>query len=382
MESPADSDVKEYKHFREVLKDSLFTLSQIKEALLAIYPEEVEKNPSMFKIIDLLDTTRTVRSTAITYLTKDPKGNEVLASGLVVTPVGRRIKGVLHFFPAAKVNKAIVGTKLMLSFEGILGFFGYTVIIPDLLGYGVSEDKEYPFLFPENTGQVAYDMHLAAGEYFHSLGQSFSREVIIAGYSMGGMGVVALHKHIETKGKEGFVVKHSYPGGGIYDLHKTLHFYRNEKSCNHPFMPYMFVALDYWYDLDLDYSQIFKEPLLSNMKDWLSRKYPVQEVAKFLGSDITKYMHDDFFTSEGNESLNNALASIKGNSVFAGWNPHHPMTIIHSLNDQVAPFPIAQEMYRAFYKKGSPVTLLTSKEDHFGYGIEYFGSLLIYLTVK
>lgn len=382
METPADSEVKEYEHFREVLKDSVFTLSQLKDVLMAIYPEEVVNNPNMFKIIDLLDTTRTIKNTAISYVTKDPKGNDIIASGLVVTPVGRPSKGVLHFFPAAKINKSTVGTKLMLTFEGILGFFGYTVIIPDLIGYGISEDKEYPFLFPENTGQVAYDLHLAAAEYFHSLGQPFSREVTIGGYSMGGMGVVALHKHIETKGKDGFVVKHSYPGGGIYDLNETIRYYRDAKSHHHPFMPYVFIALDYWYNLDLNYSQIFKDPLLPNMDDWLSRTYSVQDVEKFLGEDITWYMHPDFFTEEGNESLRKAYAYIKDHSVFAGWHPRSPMTIIHSTKDEVAPFSIARKMYDSFYKKGGFVTLLTSEEDHFAYGIQYFASLVIYLTIK
>ncbi|MFA7201093.1 MAG: hypothetical protein WC098_06745, partial [Bacteroidales bacterium] len=47
METPADSEAKEYEHFREVLKDSVFTLSQLKEVLMAIYPEEVVNNPNM-----------------------------------------------------------------------------------------------------------------------------------------------------------------------------------------------------------------------------------------------------------------------------------------------------------------------------------------------
>ncbi len=89
-------------------------------------------------------------------------------------------------------------------------------------------------------------MHLAAAEYFRSENIPFSNKVTIGGYSMGGMGVVSLHRHIEQYDTAGLIVESSYPGGGVYDLG---------------------MAIDYWYGLDLDYTQVFVDPLLSNMDD-------------------------------------------------------------------------------------------------------------------
>ncbi|MFY9115725.1 MAG: hypothetical protein WBK97_02180 [Bacteroidales bacterium] len=381
MESPADSEIKEFVHFREVLKDSLFTLSQLKGSLLSIYPH-MESNTELFNMINILDTTRAVRSTAISYMTKDPKGNDIIASGLIIRPVNQKSKGVLHFFPSAKVDKFTVGSEMMLTFEGVIAFFGYTVVIPDLIGYGISDDTEYPFLFADNTGQVAYDLHLAAAEYFQSIGLPFSRKLTIGGYSMGGMGVVALHKHIETKAKDGFRVLHSYPGGGVYDLGKALDYYKEQKYCEFLFLPYMYISVDHWYDLKLDFNKVFIDPLLTHKEDWLSRNYKGEDLWKMLKADMTWYMHPDFFSSEGNEYVNKADSCIRLHSVLEGWHPRARMTIIHSVKDVVAPFFIAENMYQNFRKKGSPVTLITSEKPHFSYGIEYYASLLFYLGIK
>jgi hypothetical protein len=134
METPEDTNIPEPKYFKEVLRDSTFTLVQLKDALLSVYPIDIGSNENLFKFIDLLDSTRTVHSTAISYMTKDPRGNDILASGLIVEPVGQRSKGVVHFFPSAKIDKSTIGSEIMLTFEGVLGFFGYTIIIPDLVG--------------------------------------------------------------------------------------------------------------------------------------------------------------------------------------------------------------------------------------------------------
>ena len=103
---------------------------------------------------------------------------------------------------------------------------------------------------------------------------------------------------------------------------------------------------------------------------------------EFLAPEMDTYMHPDFFTPEGNVHLNKVDSCLRLHSVLDGWAPKAPMTIVHSVNDAVAPFTIAEEMYNNFRKKSNRVTLMTSTEDHFSYGIEYFASLLIYLTIK
>ncbi|NLH24687.1 MAG: hypothetical protein GX474_09280, partial [Bacteroidales bacterium] len=177
-----DMPVREPVHFREVIGQGTFAFNDLLSSLVSIYPNfNIKYGEQLKQLLRLLDTTGKVNSTAISYMTKDPNGNEIMASGIILRPLDRKSMGVLHFFPSAKIDKATTGSELMITFEGILSFFGYTVIVPDLIGYGVSSDREYPILFADNTGQVAYDMHLAAAEYFQSIGLPFPRKVTIGG---------------------------------------------------------------------------------------------------------------------------------------------------------------------------------------------------------
>jgi pimeloyl-ACP methyl ester carboxylesterase len=298
---PMDTPVNETGHFREVLGEGIFSFNDLKSSLLSVYPTlDITSLDNITRLVDFLDTTAKVQSTAISYITKAPHGSEILASGLIMQPAGRKSKGVLHFFPSAKIDKGKAGSELLLTFEGLLSFFGYTVIVPDLVGYGVSSYAEYPFLFSDNTGLVAYDMHLATADYFRSEGIPFSNKVTIGGYSMGGLGVVSMHRHIEKYDTAGLIVESSYPGGGVYDLGMAMDILAETGYCTFPFVPYMYVAMDYWYGLDIDYTEVFIDPLLSNMDDWLSRKYLAHEMREFIGPYLTTYMHPDFFTDEKN----------------------------------------------------------------------------------
>jgi len=383
-EKHMDMPFREPEHFVEVLKENTFTFSDIIASLMSVYPvENLQEYDNILRILGLLDTSGTVRSTAISYKTTDPRGNEILASGLIMRPVERESRGLLFFFPSAKIDKATAGTELMLTFEGVLSYFGYTVIIPDLIGYGVSSSTEYPFLFTENTGQVAYDMHLACAEYFREAGLSFPRKVTIGGYSMGGMGVVALHRHIEKYDKTGIIVEKSYPGGGVYDLGMGMDILSRTRHCTFPFVPYMYVSMDYWYDLGIDYTEVFIDPLLSNMDDWLlCRKYLAHELRQMILPDMTTYMHPDFFTEEKNESIRKVNSCLRFHTVIGEWVPKAPMTIIHTINDDMAPFEIADLMYKTFLKGGGNVSMIKGTADHFSYGLEYYLSMITFLVLN
>ncbi|MFA5301820.1 MAG: alpha/beta hydrolase [Bacteroidales bacterium] len=380
---PMDTPVNETGHFREVLGEGIFSFNDLKSSLLSVYPTlDITSLDNITRLVDFLDTTAKVQSTAISYITKDPHGSDILASGLIMQPEGRKSKGVLHFFPSAKIDKGKAGSELLLTFEGLLSFFGYTVIVPDLVGYGVSSYAEYPFLFSDNTGLVAYDMHLATADYFRSEGIPFSNKVTIGGYSMGGLGVVSLHRHIEKYDTAGLIVESSYPGGGVYDLGMAMDILAETGYCTFPFVPYMYVAMDYWYGLDLDYTEVFIDPLLSNMDDWLSRKYLAHEMREFIGPYLTTYMHPEFFTDEKNASLNKVDSCLRLHSVIEGWVPRAPMTIIHTEDDTMAPFQTAERLYETFKRKGGCVTLIRGDGDHFNYGFEYYITMLLYLLLK
>ncbi len=375
-----DFPVTDNGRFVEVLKENTFGFSYMIESIKSIYPSLDESQFS--KVIRLLDTSASVTSTAISYLTRDPRGNEILASGLIMRPADGKSKGLLLFLPSAKVDKSNVGSETLMTFEGVLSFFGYTVIIPDLLGYGVSKQVEYPFLFSENTARVAYDMHISAAEYFGTKGIPFPREVTLGGYSMAGMGVVSLHRYIEQNDPGNIIIRESITGGGIYDLGLAVDIFSKIKYCASPTVPLIFKSMDYWYNLNIDYNEVFIDPLLSNMGEWLDGTHSRDEMMTFIPHDMTTYMHPDFFTKEKNASLRKIDSCLRLHSAAKGWAPQSPLTLIHSRDDDMAPPAIAQYTYENLLKAGGNISLIWGSGDHLTHGVEYYLAMMAYLLAR
>ncbi len=103
---------------------------------------------------------------------------------------------------------------------------------------------------------------------------------------------------------------------------------------------------------------------------------------EFIGPDLPTYMHPNFLPLEKNESLNKVDSCLRLHSVIQGWVPRAPMTIIHTEDDTMAPFQIAEFMYNTFKRKGGKVTMIMGKGDHFNYGFEYYITMLLYLLLK
>ena len=143
-----------------------------------------------------MDKNITFRIAALSYPTVDPNGIPVMASGLVFHPINKKSKGVIDFMPTAHIDSEGGGTDEMYPVEGLLILLGYTVIVPDLLGSGVSKDMPIPFLLVENTGRVSYDMRCAAAQYlWDEFRYVLPLETMILGYSLGGSAALATQKY-------------------------------------------------------------------------------------------------------------------------------------------------------------------------------------------
>ncbi len=122
---PMDSPVTETGHFHEVLGEGIFSFNDLTSSLLSVYPTmDITSLDNIMRLVDILDTTLKVQSTAISYTTKDPNGSEILASGLIMRPAGRRSKG-MYGLSSAKIDKGKAGSEILFAFfEGSLSFSG------------------------------------------------------------------------------------------------------------------------------------------------------------------------------------------------------------------------------------------------------------------
>lgn len=369
------------KYFIEKIKEQDFTIADVFTEVAKDFPT---LNVTKVKRVLVRLLKVIVRVSAITYNTLDPDGNPVISSGIIMRPINRKSRGVLHFLPSANIDKFGSGSDALLIFEGVLSFFGYTVIIADLLGNGVTKDTiEYPFLINDNIGQVAYDMHRAAIEFFpQELGFPLQHHISIGGYSLGASCALALLRHIERVNPPDIIVDRTLVGGGLYDINLAFDGLIKTGFAQYPAAPGIYYAYDKWYRLHLDYSKLFIDPLLSHMHEWLDRTHDRFQLIEWISQNLHAYLHPDAFTPETNEEFRKAVPYFALNSLKDGWTPKSLVVLSHASDDQTVPVEVTTETYKAFKSRGAKVRVRYGKGGHYTFGMHYFVRMGVYLILK
>ncbi|MCL2727254.1 MAG: hypothetical protein FWD56_02585 [Bacteroidales bacterium] len=335
----------------------------------------MENFEMIFSVV--LDKKLIFRVASISYFTVDPNGDEVEASGLVYHPINKKSKGVIDFLPMAHLNRDGGTSEDLFVAEGMLALLGYTVIVPDLLGSGVSKHMMVPFLMTQNTGKVACDMHRAAAQYlWDEFRYALPAETTILGYSLGGSAALATQKHFEKYYANSVKVKEVHAGGGAYDLEAAFLAYAKSEISEYPAIPHTILAFDHYYQLGLDYSKIFSGDLLkdNNYETWLHGEYDAAILKELLGVNLRNYMHEDFFKpfNQQNDELKKLHPLLSENSVTEGWRPKAPIYLSHSKSDAVVPVASAEAALSKFRKAGANISLITYPGDHYTVGYTYF----------
>lgn len=367
-------------YLESVLRSQEFSMYEMIELTIRDFPE---LDLTMLKsVTDLFHLDMRVKVTAISYHTVNPKGNPVLASGIIVQPLGMASRGVIHVPPTTPLSSLEGGSDLLIITEGVFAFLGFTVIIPDLIGSGISADLPQPFLFMDNTGRVCYDMHMAAMEYFERYTQErLPSHMNIVGYSGGATGAVALLRYIDCLASSPVKVTNLFAGGGVYDMQSTFQVLKERRYAEYPLAPLLIASLDYWHDLDLDYSKVFTGPLLENMDDWLDGTRNAQQMRELIDPHLDTYMHPDFFTPERNAEIIKIENALSSHTFFKDWNTNTHIFLGHAIDDLSVPFLETQALYNMLKSKFH-VSLIRGTGGHYDYGIHFFISACLYLTIN
>jgi hypothetical protein len=333
-------------------------------------------------ILFFVDKSICIQATAISYETVDPNGKPVLASGMIYHPINQPSKGVMEFMPIAVLNKDGGPSDKFYVAEGLPSYLGHTVLVPDLLGFGISKDAvEYPYLMAENTGRVAYDLRRAAAEYLWQTFQyKLPSETIIAGYSLGGFASIAAQKYYETHHASEVKIKKVFSGGGIYDLNIVLNTLAKTKMTDHPSIPYAIMSYSHYYDLDVDFSQIFAGELLTHWEDWLNWELTTDELREKIPQNIAAYMHLDFFKpfDEQNNEFKKLHPHFTQNTLIYGWKPKAPIDFTSAYYDSYLGTDSITEAVKVFRQAGSSVSLQFVTGNHVDVGMYFVLKVLLF----
>jgi hypothetical protein len=169
-----------------------------------------------------------VNTYRITYKTTF-KGDEITASGLIVLPFTKESVGMVSVQHGTIVQQqeapsAQAPGSLDLIVYAAMASSGFITIVPDMIGFGASENIFHPYYVEEPIAKAIIDNVRAAENLAADNDISFNKKLFLVGYSEGGYATMAAHKAIEAQPLEGIDLVASFPAAGGYDIEAMQHY--------------------------------------------------------------------------------------------------------------------------------------------------------------
>lgn len=296
----------------------------------------------------------------------DYMGKSVDSEGLLLIPEGVDSVRLLAYFHGTIVPLEMFGIRNQVpSFyrgqkEGFyetinLGFSfataGYTVFIPDYIGYGITSDREHPYVYYPELFKANIDGLIASQEFLKQSGFSEAGRLFLTGVSQGGGASLSAHRYIQENYAAHFTVVASSQYAGPYNFQEFIYSVFRDKD-----KKLTALNLYTWAGYTLTKFSGIKRPT-----DRIFT-YPVfDQVAAFNPpSQIPSAVFNPYFISkilDGTDSEYGLL--IDGNSFHRGWRPLGRVFLHHGDEDNIVPYFNSVDAYNGLKSAGGDITLYT-----------------------
>ena len=281
-----------------------------------------------------------------TYQSWDTEYNDVILSGKVMLPKGRRPKRMIvvsHY----TVGSNAEAPSNCFSMEGILVRMGYGLVIPDYQGYGVTVTDIHPYLVMETTALQVFDMWKAVESWLKAVGMEPEEKAIdMMGYSQGGATTMAtlhmieqlndyLPDSLQTK------VHRVYVGGGPYDVKATYERFVNTDVAGYPVaVPLVLQGMIKGNNLNIKMEDMVQPWLCDKMDDWVNSKlYTTAQINGFIKTRVTHDLLTEEAMAQTSDKVAELYKAMTENSIVSyDWTPKAAVYMMHSIDDETVPY--------------------------------------------
>ena len=324
-----------------------------KETILSIVGESEFDN-----LVNYLEYDISVYT--ITYNTLY-NGEQIKASGLVAFPDTDKGMPILNFNHGTTSLHSDAPTEdlFQYSFFSNAASAGYIFVIPDYLGFGVSDNIVHPYYRSEITGQTVVDMIRATKELAREEGYNFNGDVFLSGYSEGGFATMSAHYNLENNNYSGINLVASAPAAGGYDIIGMLDYFLSKETYHVPYY-IAYVAMGYKtsYDWDLPLSAMFNEPYASIIPDYFNGKYSGYEINSVLTDDLSLLLTSNFRNNIYSDSDLKVIVDAFEENSLDNWVPKTKMLMYHGTSDITVPYQNSVDTYNNFISNGASQSVI------------------------
>lgn len=297
----------------------------------------------------------------IVYPSVDPYGQPVMLSGTI--SFGEGVKEARHAEGMLIYNHFTIYRADQCPSKGALDEQAYTArldlitVSPDYYGFGVTEHHHQAYCLSKVNAQASIDALLAARELLAAKGYTWGELLFNAGYSQGGqtsMGVVRL----VAERYPDIHLTYTFAGAGSYDIPETYRQFVNATIAGMPSTVIsVLLAYNEFKGIGIPREQIFVEPVLSHIDDWiLSKRYTREEIDEKVGT-LTLAQYATPAMLDTNSTLSRSFfAALDLDNICKGWTPRgdERLMLFHSSKDITVPVANTENIYTFLTTHGVP----------------------------
>lgn len=318
---------------------------------------------------------RKVHQITYEYPSTDVQGEAVTISGTVYIPQNiysgqDPCDGVILFnhptYSSLAETPSVAGDEIVHELLANPLQPNYIMVMSDYIGFGTSADKPFAFFCGDTNARNSLDGLLAAKQMLDDKNIAQGKYLFNIGFSQGGTEAMQVAKLRDMEYKDrGITFDKTFAGGGPLDLEllytESVKAQRTDYAAG---MVLLIAALQENYHLWADYSEVFQEPLASNMQNWiLSKAYNTDEINSLIGQDSLKYIVQPQFLNIQSEEAMALRTKLKELSVAQGWtpDPEQKYFIEHSRHDNYVPIQSVRCIFSFMKQNGFTPSIVPGK---------------------
>ena len=300
---------------------------------------------------------RTVRQLMFYYPSVDPYGDPITLSGCITIPLdiwaGReKSEGIILHSHVTVADNASRPTNGDMMFETFILSNpvnpNYIMVEADLYGFGATERFPQAFIQGDANGRATVDCLLAAKRILEKKGIDYGKLTFNMGYSGGGFEALTALKTRDMQYADQISFDKTFAGGAPSDLAGSFEKYVETGTIGlNVVLPLIMTATNETQYLGLPYSELFKEPLASQVDELiLSKKYASWDIEMaLLGQGLNDYINDNYLdlSTPQSQALLNLMEQM---NLTNGWTPDPSQNIylMHLQDDDTVPFENSQSL--------------------------------------
>lgn len=285
------------------------------------------------------------------------KGKLINVSGLLAVPKNVPvIPSLLSAQHGTIFRAAEAPSNFPATFSGfeLFASAGYVTVIPDYIGYGISQNITHPYFDKNYSGLTVVDMIKAAKHYLRKQQIAISPRLFLVGYSEGGYATMAAQQEIETNPFHHLSVTAAAEGAGSYDLSLTLNIIADTSTYAAPsLLAFIVKAYNSTYDLNRPFSDFLREPYASRIPELLDGTKSRAEIDAALTTSTAALFNPVFYAELKNPAKETALKQLLARNSFLNWVPKSPTRLYHGTADEASYFQTSLVTFNRFRAAGA-----------------------------